>query len=59
MTTLACWRKSTRSVNTSTCVELHHNLDAVRDSKNADGPQLTVPGLPEFIRQLKTGHFDR
>lgn len=59
MTTLSCWRKSTRSVNTTTCVELHHNLAAVRDSKSPDGPKLTAPGLPELIRQIKAGQFDR
>lgn len=58
MTTLACWRKSSRSANTTNCVELHHNLAAVRDSKSPIG-KLTVPGLPELIRQIKAGHFDR
>ena len=59
MTTLACWRKSTRSVNTTNCVELHHSLDAVRDSKRPDGTELTVPGLPELILRIKAGQFDR
>jgi Domain of unknown function (DUF397) len=59
MTTVPRWRKSSRSANTSTCVELHHALDAVRDSKQLDGPELATPGLPEFIRQLKAGRFDR
>lgn len=59
MTTFPCWRKSSRSVNTSTCVELHRDLDAVRDSKRPDGPNLTITGLPEFIQQIKAGHFDR
>jgi hypothetical protein len=34
------WRKSTYSTATETCVELAHDLDAVRDSKNPSGPVL-------------------
>jgi hypothetical protein len=35
------WRKSSRSGgNGGECVELAHTLDAVRDSKNPDGPVL-------------------
>jgi hypothetical protein len=59
MTTFPSWRKSSRSVNTTNCVELHHTLKAVRDSKRPDGPELAVTALPEFIHQLKTGRFDR
>jgi hypothetical protein len=59
MTSLPSWRKSSRSVNTSNCVELHRNLAAVRDSKRPAGPELSVAGLPEFVRRLKAGHFDR
>jgi hypothetical protein len=59
MTTLPCWRKSSRSANTSNCVELHRSLAAVRDSKRSAGPELSVPGLPELVRRLKAGHFDR
>jgi hypothetical protein len=38
------WRKSTRSSGepTGSCVELAHDLGAVRDSKNPNGPVLTV-----------------
>jgi uncharacterized protein DUF397 len=37
------WRKSSRSGgNGGQCVELAHTRDAVRDSKNPDGPVLAV-----------------
>ena len=43
MTTMR-WRKSTRSGggDQSACVEVAHDLRAVRDSKNPNGPILTV-----------------
>lgn len=53
------WRKGTQSANTTNCVELHHRLDAIRDSKSPNGPKLTAPRLPELIQQIKAGHFDR
>jgi hypothetical protein len=38
------WRKSTRSGgNGGECVEVASTLSALRDSKNAAGPVLTVP----------------
>lgn len=52
------WRKSTRSGSQSNCVELAGTLDAVRDSKNQDGPVLAVPGLRAFVVQIKAGEFD-
>lgn len=58
MTTLPCWRKSSRSANTTNCVELHRDLDAVRDSKRPDEAALAVTGLPELIQRVKAGHFD-
>ena len=43
------WRKSSRSgANANGCVELAHTHDAVRDSKNPDGPTLRV----ELVRLL-------
>ena len=41
------WRTSSFSSNGSNCVELSHNLAAVRDSKNPEGPTLNV-----HVRQL-------
>jgi hypothetical protein len=37
------WRKSSRSGQDTSCVELAHTGAAVRDSKNPTGPILTVP----------------
>jgi hypothetical protein len=48
------WRKSTFSdVNGGECVEVFHDLGAVRDSKNPDGPVLRadVAGLVRAIRE--------
>jgi Domain of unknown function (DUF397) len=42
MTAPPRWRRSTRSVNGSSCVELAHTRDAIRDSKNPTAT-LTVP----------------
>jgi hypothetical protein len=54
----AIWRKSARSNNGGACVEVATNLPgivAVRDSKNPDGPALTVSpdDWQAFIRTLK------
>lgn len=35
------WRKSRRSQDQGACVELA-NTGAIRDSKNPDGPRLTI-----------------
>jgi hypothetical protein len=53
------WRKSPYSGNQGNCVEVHHTLGAVRDSKNIDGPALRVPlsamrALTDFVRQDST-----
>jgi hypothetical protein len=59
----AVWRKSTRSGNGgNTCVEVAR-LDravAVRDSKDPDGPRLTMtaPAWQTFTRGVKTGRYD-
>lgn len=53
------WRKSSRSTNTESCVELNGDLDAVRDSKNPNGPTLPVTALTTFVADVKTGRFDR
>jgi len=52
------WRKSSYSGgNNGACVEVAHNLEAVRDSKNPFGPVLTadVKGL---LAEIRAGHFD-
>jgi Domain of unknown function (DUF397) len=61
--TLATWRKSTRSMAQTNCVEVadlctgHH---AVRDSKNPTGPTLrfTTAAWSAFITGIRTGEFD-
>jgi Domain of unknown function (DUF397) len=58
------WRKSSYSGNGGgNCVEVASNMPgvvAVRDSKNPDGPVLTVEtaGWREFIADVKTGRHD-
>ncbi|MFI9011196.1 DUF397 domain-containing protein [Actinosynnema sp. NPDC053489] len=50
------WRKSSYSGNSGgSCVEVREGLDAVRDSKNADGPVLefTPAALKAFLRALR------
>ena len=59
MTKLPRWRKSSHSNETATCVELAGDLDALRDSKNPDGPVLRVAGLTRFLNEIKAGTFDR
>ncbi|MCG8917343.1 DUF397 domain-containing protein [Actinokineospora sp. PR83] len=43
------WRKSSRSGNTSDCVELRQDLAAVRDSKR---PGVTLPVTRTAVREL-------
>jgi hypothetical protein len=47
------WRKSSRSENSGTCVEVRNTLDELRDSKNTAGPtlQVNVRGLAQAIRR--------
>lgn len=52
------WRKSSRSENTGTCVELRNTLDEIRDSKNAAGP--TIHGdIRALTHMIRTGKLDR
>jgi hypothetical protein len=53
------WRKSSKSNSDGTCVEVRHDLAAVRDSKQSGGPQLAVPALSAFIKGVKDGRFSR
>jgi hypothetical protein len=52
------WRTSSKSNSGSTCVEVRHDLAALRDSKQPVGPRLAVP-LAAFIQGVKNGRFDR
>jgi len=54
----AAWRKSTHSSQDGNCVEIATSLPgiiAIRDSKNPDGPVLTVTNLgwTAFIEGIK------
>jgi hypothetical protein len=53
------WRKSSHSTNTESCVELSNTLHAMRDSKNPDGPVLSIAALTEFVRMVRSGQLDR
>ncbi|MQY18344.1 DUF397 domain-containing protein [Nocardia macrotermitis] len=60
----AHWFKSSRSKETTACVEIAHltaGSVGVRDSKNPTGPALVF--APEewdaFNANVRTGHFDR
>ncbi|MEU6128134.1 DUF397 domain-containing protein [Saccharopolyspora sp. NPDC047091] len=57
MTTTQVWIKSTRSQNTSTCVEVTTTLDEIRDSKNPTGPTLRAAVTP-LVRAIRSGRFD-
>jgi hypothetical protein len=53
------WRKSSKSNSDGTCVEVRHDLAALRDSKESEGQQLAAPTLAVFIKGVKDGRFDR
>jgi hypothetical protein len=50
--TQICWRKSSRSGQEGNCVELANTFDIIRDSKNPNGPTLTV-NTKVFMRMIK------
>ncbi|WP_184726215.1 DUF397 domain-containing protein [Saccharopolyspora phatthalungensis] len=52
------WKKSSRSQNGSDCVEVASTLDALRDSKDPEGPVVTAD-VSKFIRAVRAGRFDR
>jgi hypothetical protein len=52
------WRKSSFSNGTGgNCVEVHHGLGAVRDSKNPAGPRLA--NAAALVAAVKAGLLDR
>jgi Domain of unknown function (DUF397) len=52
------WRKSSRSETAGQCVEVRHDLVAIRDSKCPDRPTLSVP-LSAFLATVRAGRLDR
>ncbi|HEX3648984.1 MAG TPA: DUF397 domain-containing protein [Pseudonocardiaceae bacterium] len=50
------WHKSSKSATGAQCVELHHTLTQVRDSKNADGPAL-LADVTALVAAVKAGRF--
>lgn len=61
--TRVSWKKSTRSNGSGECVEtarLEGGSQAVRDSKNPDGPVLTFTADEwcAFVGGVKNGQFD-
>jgi hypothetical protein len=57
MTSPQRWRKSSYSSEDGACIEVAHTLDALRDSKNPDGPVLRgdVRGLLAAIKSPGRG----
>jgi hypothetical protein len=49
------WRKSSSSTSQTNCIELA-STGAVRDSKNPNGPILSVDLAP-FLAAIKSGRF--
>jgi hypothetical protein len=58
MTTISRWRKSSYSSSNDTCVEVHGDLAAVRDSKHLAGPVLRAD-LGALVAAVKDGQLDR
>lgn len=53
------WKKSTYSGSQTNCVEVAHTKTEIRDSKNPDGPVITVScaALATFIKAIKDGQL--
>jgi hypothetical protein len=50
------WRKSSRSASNAQCVETHHTLTQLRDSKNATGPTLHAD-VAALVAAVKAGRI--
>jgi hypothetical protein len=51
------WRKSSFSGSGGNCVEVRQDLAAIRDSKNPDGPTLSVD-LPRLLALVRSTTLD-
>lgn len=58
MTTIARWRKSSRSTPDGNCVELVGTLTAMRDSKNPRGPVLSA-NAAALVAAVKDGRISQ
>jgi uncharacterized protein DUF397 len=54
----SAWRTSSYSSNGSSCVQVHRELAAVRDSKNPDGPVLRAD-FRSLVTAIHAGRFTR
>lgn len=52
------WQKSSYSNLNGNCVELSNPRGLIRDSKDPDGPVLSVD-VVEFLGAVKAGRFER
>ncbi|MEV0701259.1 DUF397 domain-containing protein [Saccharopolyspora sp. NPDC050389] len=52
------WRKSSYSGQETHCVELSSPPGLIRDSKDPEGPRLSVD-VAGFLRAVKAGRFER
>lgn len=50
------WRRSSFSSNGTNCVELAHDLAAVRDSKSPEGHVLRVDAV-RLLTAIRLGHL--
>ncbi|GLZ36197.1 hypothetical protein Lesp02_83840 [Lentzea sp. NBRC 105346] len=59
MSAIEVWRKSARSGENGSCVELS-NHGGIRDSKNPTGPELRlgVAGVRALVKGAQAGRFD-
>jgi hypothetical protein len=56
---MTSWRKSSRSNSGGQCVEVRNDLVALRDSKDPQGNPLTASSVRVFLRDVRSGKFDR
>jgi hypothetical protein len=53
------WRTSSYTHPNGNCVEVSTTLDALRDSKDPNGPVLEGVDVAAFVAAVKAGRFER